>query len=289
MRHFILVVPNTENRRSTTRWTTGELLLEGLHPSSSPVRCALNFSLQIARIGSLGKKMCEGEYESLKALHAVSPTLAPRPYTVGDIFRFIPSKADSVSFQWGRHQRKEPKTYFVLCEFREAGEQPPDPIKFMTRLAELHRNSVSPTGKFGFHITTCHNWITQATDFWDDSWEVVFRKQLSHMVDLDKETSGGWPEFHRVCNLILEKVVPRLLRPLQSDGRKIRPCLIHGDLWDEKTATDMETGEPFMFDAASFYAHNEYEMGNWRGHRYKLSNKIFIKHYKRLFPVSEPG
>jgi hypothetical protein len=30
-------------------------------------------------------------------------------------------------------------------------------------------------------------------------------------------------------------------------------------------------------------------MGNWRGHRYKLSNKIFIKHYKRYFPVSEPG
>jgi protein-ribulosamine 3-kinase len=233
--------------------------------------------------------MCEGEYESLKALHAVSPTLAPRPYTVGDAFRFISSKANSVSFQWGRHQREEPETYFVLCEFREVGEQPPDPIKFMTRLAELHRNSVSPTGKFGFHITTCHNWITQATDFWNDSWEVVFRKQLSHMVDLDKEASGEWPEFHRVCNLILEKVVPRLLRPLQSDGRKIRPCLIHGDLWDEKTATDMETGEPFMFDAASFYAHNEYEMGNWRGHRYKLSNKIFIKHYKRYFPVSEPG
>ena len=289
MRLFILVAPNTEDRRSITRWTTGELPLEGLRSSSSPVHHELNFSLQIARIGSLGKNMCEGEYESLKALHAVSPTLAPQPYTVGDVFRFIPSKADSVSFQWGRHQRKEPEMYFVLCEFREVGEQPPDPIKFMARLAELHRNSVSPTGKFGFHITTCHNWITQATNFWDDSWEVVFREQLSHMVDLDKEASGEWPKFHRVCNLILEKVVPRLLRPLQSDGRKIKPCLIHGDLWDEKTATDMETGEPFMFDAASFYAHNEYEMGNWRGHRYKLSNKIFIKHYKRYFPVSEPG
>ena len=145
--------------------------------------------------------MCEGEYESLKALHAVSPTLAPRPYTVGDIFRLIPSKTDSERFQWGRHQRKEPEIYFVLCEFREVGEQPPDPIKFMTRLAELHRNSVSPTGQFGFHIVTCHNWIPQATDFWDDSWEVVFRKQLSHMVDLDRKTSGEWPEFHRACNL----------------------------------------------------------------------------------------
>jgi hypothetical protein len=48
--------------------------------------------LQIARIGSLGKKMCEGAYESLKALHAVSPTLAPRPYTVGDISDLFPAK-----------------------------------------------------------------------------------------------------------------------------------------------------------------------------------------------------
>jgi protein-ribulosamine 3-kinase len=159
----------------------------------------------------------------------------------------------------------------------------------MTQLADLHLNSQSPTGKFGFHKTTCHNLITQATDFWHESWEVVYLKQLSHMIELDRKKSGHWPEFHHVCDLILEQVVPTLLRPLQSDGRTIKPCLVHGDLWDEKTATDMETGEPFIFDAASFYAHNEYEMGNWRGHKYKLSNKIFIRNYKRHFPVSEPG
>jgi hypothetical protein len=45
MRLFTLVVPNTEDRRSTTRWTTGELLLEGLYPSSSPVRRALKLFL----------------------------------------------------------------------------------------------------------------------------------------------------------------------------------------------------------------------------------------------------
>jgi hypothetical protein len=63
-------------------------LLKVYTPSSSSFRRALTFPLQIASIGSNGKKMCEGEYESLKALHAVSPTLAPRPYTVDDIFGF---------------------------------------------------------------------------------------------------------------------------------------------------------------------------------------------------------
>lgn len=114
-------------------------------------------------------------------------------------------------------------------------------------------------------------------------------------------------EFKIVCDLTLEKVVPRLLKPLQSEGRSIKPCLIHGDLWDENTATDMDTGEPFVFDAGSMYgmmtfsellrplvlaypyaAHNEYEIGNWRAPRHRLSNKAYIRNYKREFGVSEP-
>ena len=43
-----------------------------------------------------------------------------------------------------------------------------------------------------------------------------------------------WPEFDVVCSLTLEKVVPRLLLPLQSDGRVLKPCLLHGDCWDGK-------------------------------------------------------
>ena len=36
----------------------------------------------------------------------------------------------------------------------------------------------------------------------------------------------NWPEFDAVCDLTLEKVVPRLLLPLQSEGRTIEPCLV---------------------------------------------------------------
>lgn len=54
-----------------------------------------------------------------------------------------------------------------------------------------------------------------------------------------------------------EKVILRLLRPLETGGRSIRPTLIHGDLWHGNAETDAETGQPIIFDAASFYAHNE--------------------------------
>lgn len=72
-------------------------------------------------------------------------------------------------------------------------------------------------------------------------------------------------------------------------GRSIKPCLVHGDLCDENAATDGLTGEPFMFDAGSFYAHNEYEIGNWRAPRHRLSRDVYVENYKRNFPESEPS
>jgi protein-ribulosamine 3-kinase len=91
-----------------------------------------------------------------------------------------------------------------------------------------------------------------------------------------------------VCKLILEKVVPRLLLPLQSDSRVLKPCLIHGDYWDGNTVMDAKTGEVFVFDVCSFYGHNEYDTGNWRAPRHRLSNRAYIRNYKRNFLVSEP-
>ena len=56
---------------------------------------------------------------------------------------------------------------------------------------------------------------------------------LGHVVELAKPIPQ-WPEFEVVCKLTLEKVVPRLLLPLQSEARYLKPCLIHGDCWDRK-------------------------------------------------------
>ncbi|KAL4926639.1 uncharacterized protein BDV17DRAFT_293432 [Aspergillus undulatus] len=106
---------------------------------------------------------------------------------------------------------------------------------------------------------------------------------------MDVEKNGRWPEFEALSELVLEKVAPRLLEPLQSEGRSIKLCLAIGDCWDGNTTTDMETGEPFVFDAGSFYGHNEYDTGNWRAPRHQLSKKVFVRNYKRRFAASEPG
>lgn len=97
------------------------------------------------------------------------------------------------------------------------------------------------------------------------------------------------PEFDVACTLTLHKVVPRLLLPLQEEGRAIKPSLVHGDCWDGNTALDAKTGEAFVFDMCSFYGHNEYDIGNWRAPRHRVSDKAYILSYKSQFPVSEPA
>lgn len=63
----------------------------------------------------------------------------------------------------------------------------PDPTKLCRKVAELHKRSVSPTGMFGFHATTCQGNLSQATNLWDPSWESYFRKMLSNPMKLNTE------------------------------------------------------------------------------------------------------
>ncbi|MCJ1385499.1 hypothetical protein MMC17_008622 [Xylographa soralifera] len=83
----------------------------------------------------LGKNMVHGEFESMRALHALLPDFAPKPIA------------------WGTYKTVK-DTHFFLCEFRDMTDEMPDPHKFAARLAALHRSSKSPNGKFGFHMTT---------------------------------------------------------------------------------------------------------------------------------------
>ena len=49
----------------------------------------------------------------------------------------------------------------------------PEPVEFTSKLAELHKKSRSPTGKFGFHITTCDGKVAHVVE-WEESWAVFF-------------------------------------------------------------------------------------------------------------------
>ena len=54
------------------------------------------------------------------------------------------------------------------------------------------------------------------------------------------------------------------------------------------TALDQRTKEAFVFDVCSFYGHNEYDIGNWRAPRHRVSRAAYLKEYKSRFQVSPP-
>lgn len=187
--------------------------------------------------GETGKQMVHSEFESMKAIYNLTPEFAPKPVA------------------WGSY-KSVPNTYFFLCEYREMIEDMPDPSAFASRLARLHQTSKSPNGKFGFHMTTYSGNQPQMTD-WEPSWEAFFAKNLKFALDLEIEAKGHDPEFDELVPAIFDKVIPRLLRPLETGGRSVKPSLVHGDLWYANSGIDLNTNRPLVFDACCFYAHNE--------------------------------
>jgi len=77
-------------------------------------RCQVEFFLfactwtdfgQVVSLEDTGRVMCQGEFESLKAIDNATPGFCPKPYA------------------WGRYSKEEPETYFILEEFRDIGKQ----------------------------------------------------------------------------------------------------------------------------------------------------------------------
>ena len=109
-----------------------------------------------------------------------------------------------------------------------------------------------------------------------------------HVAQLDHETNGHWEALEKIEERIFSHVIPRLVGVLESEGRSIKPCLIHGDLWEGNTGTTFDTGNIYTFDAASFYAHNEMEIGDWRPCYNNIHNKVYTKTYLKNYAPSEP-
>lgn len=186
-----------------------------------------------------GMTMLNGEYESSKIIHGLMNDFLPKP------------------FGFGKYKIPYPATYFYLSEFVDMDvTTAPDPAEFTKRLAQLHQASNSPSGKFGFDVQTCDGQVAHTVD-WQDSWATFFTKLLVGVCEKDLVTNGPWPEMERATEQLVNVVIPRLLGPLQADGRTLKPCIIHGDLWEGNMGINLETGESILFDVGSYYAHNE--------------------------------
>lgn len=217
--------------------------------------------------GEFAAERVGGEYYCLSELNNTMPSLVPTPRGFGLC-------SDS-------------NDYFFLCNYVPIDHRRPDPVRLAQRISELHRTSVSPTGQFGFHVTPYDGKLPLKVE-WDSSWVSFYTKLLRSVYELDIQVNGSWKEFDDAMETIFEQVIPRLLGPLEQDGRSVKPCLIHGDLWEKNMGTDPRTEEIYIFDSCAYYAHHEMALGMWRVDHHEMYGEEYRNEYFKLFKPDVP-
>ncbi|CAK1362170.1 unnamed protein product [Cercospora beticola] len=89
---------------------------------------------------------------------------------------------------------------------------------------------------------------------------------MRQALDLEITAKGYDPEFDELIPALFDTIIPRLLRPLESDGR---------------------SGNPLSSMLVSFYAHNEYEFGQWRPVCNRFGDE-YVQAYFKNVQVSAP-
>lgn len=103
---------------------------------------------------------------------------------------------------------------------------------------------------------------------------------LRRVSSYDAKVNGHWTELDLLVEKTASLVIPRLLGRLD-----IRPSLIHGDMYEGNIGSDRDSGKIMLFDASSYYAHNEMELGLWRWNNVMSQ---FIESYLQICRPSEP-
>ncbi|KAF8545130.1 Fructosamine kinase-domain-containing protein [Trichophaea hybrida] len=216
--------------------------------------------------GESGKRLMRGEFESLGAIHSVVPNFCPKPICWGT-FRSICN------------------TFFNLSMYHERVSPPKDTTAFCASLAKLHTRSSPPDSRFGFPVHTLLGEVLNEK-IATETWEECFTAGLRHMLELDEEINGVDDTLVTRKEELIARVIPRLLRPLETGGRKIRPALVHGNLC-AANAGEIDSGGVMVFRPAAVFAHNEFELGIWRAVRNGFDRR-FLRAYLKLVPISEP-
>ncbi|KAK0505627.1 fructosamine kinase PKL/CAK/FruK [Armillaria luteobubalina] len=203
----------------------------------------------------------QGEVESLKAIDAAASGLAPkviasgvdngRPYFIS-YYKDFGSLLDSAGAELGK------------------------------RLAtELHQYS-SDCG-FGFDVPTFCG-ATRMKNGWFDTWEECYSEMIGDLLS-QLRGKGGSVIPKLLGTAICSIRESRTLR-VETGPLKIKPALLHGDLWSGNTGVERLTGKSIIFDPSSFYGHNEADLAIARIFG-GIPHSFFVA-YHQHFPKTEP-
>ncbi|CCG81649.1 Phosphotransferase enzyme family protein [Taphrina deformans PYCC 5710] len=179
---------------------------------------------------SPSRVMIEGEAESYRQITAA----------VRDFCPTVLASGECVSGSGAR-------SWFLITSFLDFEERP-DGTTLAHKLATLHATSSHAGSGFGFPVATCCADTVQR-NAWRQSWTEFFIEQrLRPISTLGDNAHDG--DLASLVDRAAQRAVPRLL-----DVLRIRPALIHGDLW----SGNQRAG--YVFDSCALFAHSEFELG----------------------------
>ncbi|VVC45486.1 Hypothetical protein CINCED_3A004193 [Cinara cedri] len=141
----------------------------------------------------------------------------------------------------------------------------PNPIataELGSQLADMHLNNLQGEqpniNQFGFHVETCCGFLPQ-NNTWTNDWLTFFiENRLAYQIQLLQSNSDHSSSKKKVIENYwpqLKQIIPKFF-----EGIKVKPSLVHGDLWSGNAAqTNLKS---VIFDPAAFYGHHEYDIAS---------------------------
>ncbi|GHJ83892.1 hypothetical protein NliqN6_0294 [Naganishia liquefaciens] len=206
-----------------------------------------------------------GEAEGLQAMGSAAPALVPKIYSFGYDDPQSRKEAYMIS-QW----------FEMAGSCRDAQHQ----RELGRKLAEMHRYRPEADHKdrFGFGVPT-HCGVTEQDNTWEESWNVFYRDR--RLADLVR--SIGDPAISQSWEKLKRRAIPLLLSSIDPPPK---PVILHGDLWSGNVGLDAKTQSPVIFDPASYYGHNEADLGIT--HMFGGFSRDFYDAYHQIHPKCEP-
>ncbi|KAF9040453.1 fructosamine kinase PKL/CAK/FruK [Hymenopellis radicata] len=198
-----------------------------------------------------------GEAESLKAIHAAAPGLAPQVLASGI---------------------SDGHPYFI-SEYKDMGRLSERSGQDLGKRLALELHQYTSHQGFGFHVPTFCG-ATRMKNGWYETWEECYSEMIKDLLDALRSTSR-YSTLCRKGDQVRANVIPKLLGSL-----KIKPVLLHGDLWSGNTGVDSKTGLPIIFDPSSFYGHSEADLAIAR--IFGGIPSSFFRAYHEHLPKTEP-
>jgi protein-ribulosamine 3-kinase len=178
--------------------------------------------------------------------------------------------------------------YFYLASFVEFESSGlPDPSATAEVVARLHASSLGTSQMFGSPVPMydglfCH------VNGWESNWRILFSRMIWQAYSFDRSINGRSKDLDNIIVHTITHVLPRMLDNLDKSRGGLKPCFVHGDLWEGNIGKEVETGKHFIFDSNGYYGHNEVELTYWKTKHHNMNSLDYYTEYFKHIRPSEP-